>query len=213
MKIDMHVHTSVSSPCSNIDPARLPDLACTAGLDALCVTEHDEMRGADVAAEVGREQGFPIFKGVEIYTEFGDMLVFGLDMDAPSWRTPFADLTAMCRTAGAIIVPAHPCRIPGELERVHGRERVRAMIAECVAIETHNGGCTPQGNAAACELAADYGLPGIGGSDSHHEFQVGRSFTLFECEVTSMEDLMREVRAGRCQGMGPTDDWGSAPIF
>lgn len=196
----MHVHTCISSPCSNIDPDRLPDLARIAGLDALCVTEHDETHGAEVTAAVGRERGFPIFKGAEIYTEFGDMLVFGLTFDAPSWKTPFIDLVAACRSAGAIIVPAHPCRITDELKRIHGEERLGAMLVECAAIETHNGGCTPGGNEAAMELAASHGLPGIGGSDAHHEFQVGRCYTAIDHDIQSEAELIEMVRNGACRG-------------
>lgn len=200
MKIDMHVHTSVSSPCSLIDPARAIQCAMAAGVDAICVTEHDEITGADVTSELGRKLGFPVFRGIEIYTEFGDMLVFGLYRDAPGWKTPFADLLEMCRREGAVIAPAHPCRVTGELERLHGRERVDWLMGNVNAVETHNGGCTPGGNEAALELATRYGLPGIGGSDAHHEFQVGRCYTVFEGEVETDGELVDALRSGRFSG-------------
>jgi hypothetical protein len=205
VKIDMHVHTNVSSPCSLIDPTRLPDLGSAAGIDALCVTEHDDTLGADVAARIGRERGFPIFKGVEIFTELGDMLVFGLEVPNGTWKTPFDELVAACRAAGAVIVPAHPCRIPDELVSKHGRERVDEMLDACVAVETHNGGCTPGGNEAAMKLAADHRLPGIGGSDAHHEFQVGRCYTVFEDDIATTAELLEALREGRCRGACPVD--------
>lgn len=205
MKIDMHVHTNVSSPCSLIDPSRLVDLAIAAGLDALCVTEHDDTIGADVAERIGRERGFQIFKGVEIYTELGDMLVFGLDVPKGTWKTPFDELVAACDAAGAVIVPAHPCRIPDELVSKHGSERVEEMLDACVAVETHNGGSTPGGNDAAMKLAVEHGLPGIGGSDAHHEFQVGRCYTVFEDDITTDAELVEALRKGRYLGACPVD--------
>ncbi len=200
MKIDLHLHTNVSSPCSLIDPRHLIEQAKYAGLDGICVTEHDEIRGAEVAAELGRERSFPVYRGVEIYTEFGDMLVYGLYRNAPGWKTPFEDLLAWSREAGAVIVPAHSCRVSGELERVHGPERADWLLRNVDAVETHNGGCTPEGNAAAAELALRYDLPGIGGSDAHHIFQVGRCYTVFDNDINSDEDLVAAIMAGRCHG-------------
>jgi len=200
MKIDLHVHTNVSSPCSLIAPERTIELARAVGLDGICVTEHDEIAGAELTCELGRKLGFPVFRGIEIYTELGDMLVFGLYRDAPGWKTPFADLLEMCRQANAVIAPAHCCRVTGELERVHGPERADWLLRNVDAVETHNGGCTPGGNEAALELAVRYGLPGIGGSDAHHEFQVGRCYTVFEDDIKTDEELVAAIRAGRCHG-------------
>ncbi len=200
MKIDMHVHTNVSSPCSLIHPERAIEAARAVGLDAICITEHDEIAGAELASELGREFGFPVFRGIEIYTEFGDMLVYGLYRDAPGWRTPFEELLEMCREAGAVVVPAHCCRVTGELERVHGLERAEWMLSRVDAIETHNGGCTPVGNEAALELARAHGLPGIGGSDAHHEFQVGRCYTVFDDGVATDEGLVAALKGGRFRG-------------
>jgi predicted metal-dependent phosphoesterase TrpH len=200
LKIDLHVHTNVSSPCSLIPPRRAIEMAMEAGLDGICVTEHDEIAGAQVTSRLGLELGFPVFRGIEIYTEFGDMLVYGLYRDAPGWKTPFVDLLEMCREAGAVIVPAHSCRVTGELERVHGPELAGWMLGSVDAIETHNGGCTAGGNEAALELARRYRLPGIGGSDAHHEFQLGRCYTLFPDEVRTDEELIAALKSGRCTG-------------
>jgi predicted metal-dependent phosphoesterase TrpH len=200
VKIDLHVHTNHSSPCSLIDPERAVRVAMASGLDGICVTEHDEIAGAEVASEIGRRLGYPVFRGIEIYTELGDMLVFGLYKDAPAWKTSFEQLRAECDAAGAVIVPAHCCRVTGELERVHGPERAEWLMRNVDAIETHNGGCTPQGNDAVLQLAGQYGLAGTGGSDAHHEFQIGRCYTVFkDCPKTD-EALIAALKAGRFRG-------------
>jgi len=197
LKVDLHIHTNVSSPCSFIDPESMIRRAIAVGLDGVCVTEHEEIRGAEVARELGAGYDINVFRGIEIYTEFGDMLVYGLYRDAPGWKTPFADLVEMCEEVGAAIVIAHPCRIPGELEQIHGEEKVREMLKHVTAVETHNGGSTPRGNAASLELASRYGLPGTGGSDSHHEFQVGRCFTFFNDDITTDDQLIAALKRGR----------------
>ncbi len=200
LNVDLHVHTNVSSPCSFIDPDRMIRRAIAVGLDAVCVTEHEEIRGAEVARELGAGYDIKVFRGIEIYTEFGDILVYGLYRDAPGWKTPFADLVEICEEVGAAIVIAHPCRIPGELEQVHGGERVREMLDRVTAVETHNGGSTPRGNAASLELARCYGLPGTGGSDAHQEFQVGRCFTVFDDDIDTDEQLIAALKKGRYHG-------------
>ena len=174
--------------------------AIAVGLDAICVTEHEEIRGAVVAREFGTGYDVKVFRGIEVYTEFGDMLVYGLYRDAPGWKTPFADLVEMCEEVGAAIVIAHPCRIPGELEQIHGEEKVREMLEHVTAVESHNGGSTPRGNAAALDLASRYSLPGIGGSDAHHEFQVGRCFTVFDDDITTDEQLIAALKQSRYTG-------------
>ncbi|MHB8894678.1 MAG: PHP-associated domain-containing protein [Candidatus Geothermincolia bacterium] len=208
MKIDLHVHTNLSSPCSLIDPERAVEVAMECGLDGICVTEHDEIDGALVASEIGRKHGFPVFKGIEIYTDLGDMLVYGLYKSAPAWKVPFEELLEECRRAGAVIVPAHSCRVTGELQRVHGAERADWLMRHVDAIETHNGGCTPQGNSAALELSVDYGLPGTGGSDAHHEFQIGRCFTMFKDSIYSDEQLIAALKEGRFRGAYNSGDDG-----
>jgi PHP domain-containing protein len=43
-------------------------------------------------------------------------------------------------------------------------------------------------------------LPSTGGSDCHSLGQIGRAYTEFYNSVQSMEDLVREVKAGNCRG-------------
>jgi len=177
MLIDMHVHTAVSSPCSRIDPRQLVEAAPRIGLDAVCVTEHEEMEGAEVARRLGEGAGFPVFRGVEVYTELGDMLVFGLHRARYPWQIPFKQLLSEVRKGDGAIIPAHPCRDSRGLHSVD-------------AIETHNGGSSPDSNAVAREYAEKYGLPGIGGSDAHFLMQLGRCLTVFEREIG---DEMSEI--------------------
>jgi predicted metal-dependent phosphoesterase TrpH len=66
------------------------------------------------------------------------------------------------------------------------------------AIETRNGGSSPESNDAAQVYAEKYGLPGVGGSDAHFLMQVGRCLTVFEREIRGESELVEEIKAGRC---------------
>ena len=199
MLIDLHVHTSVSSPCSQINPRELIVVARKIGLDAVCVTEHEEMEGARVAWELGREVGFPVLQGVEVYTDFGDMLVFGLFRPRFPLQIAFDELREQVAGAGGVIIPAHPCRSDRGFHEKLGRERAEYLLRHVDAVETKNGGSAEEANLRAEEIASRYRLPGVGGSDAHFLMQVGRCLTVFEREVANEGDLVREIKAGRCR--------------
>lgn len=199
MLIDLHVHTQISSPCSRIHPRELIMAAREMGLDAVCVTEHEEMEGAQVTWELGREMGFPVLRGVEVYTDFGDMLVFGLFEPEFPLQVPFEDLLRRVREAEGIIIPAHPCRSDRGFHDKLGREKAEFLLGSVDALEVRNGGNAVEANLRAEAVASEYGLPGVGKSDAHFLMQVGRCLTVFERDIESEEDLVREIKAGRCR--------------
>jgi hypothetical protein len=194
--IDLHIHTSLGSICSQLGPEELLERARLLELDAVCVTDHHSHRGADKMIEYARGSGFPVFRGVEIYTELGDMLVFGLKRDTRYHLTTFQELVEMAEEDGAVIIPAHPCR--GWDPRHGHRHRFPPEVAEkVVAIETHNGGNTAKSNQWAQRIAEELGLPGVGGSDAHAPWQVGKCVTVFEREIRNEDELIEELREGR----------------
>ena len=199
MLVDLHVHTAVSSPCSQIDPQLLIEVATRIGLDALCVTEHEELEGAEVARRLGMEAGFPVFRGVEVYTEFGDMLVLGLYRSRFPLQTPFAELLSEVKDAGGAIIPCHPCRGSYGFHHTLGDEAAEFLLANVDAIETRNGGSSPESNSAAEAYAEKYGIPGVGGSDAHFLMQLGRCLTVFERDIEKEAQLVEEIKAGRCR--------------
>jgi len=73
--VDLHVHASRSSFCSDLSPEDMFEKAKKLGSGAIAVKEHSTCHGAHIAYEMGSAQGFPVFKGVEVATDCGDMLV------------------------------------------------------------------------------------------------------------------------------------------
>lgn len=196
MIIDLHIHTNLGSICSQLGPAELLDRVRGLGIDAICVTEHHSHRGAHKMVEFASCSGYPVFRGVEIYTELGDMLVYGMKHDTKYHLTTFEELVEMAEKDGAVIVPAHPCRGWGRQHK-HAHTFPRELIGHIVAIETLNGANTVRSNEKALALAEEIGLPGTGGSDAHALWQVGKCVTVFERDIRSEEDLVEELRAGR----------------
>ena len=196
MIIDLHIHTNLGSICSQLGPQELLDRAREMGIDAICVTEHHSHRGANKMVEFAEGTGYPVFRGVEIYTELGDMLVYGLKRETRYHLTTFAELVEMAEEDGAVIVPAHPCRSKGR-KHMHTHAFPEHIVEHIVAIETLNGGNTPRCNQAAQAVAEEFGLRGVGGSDAHAIWQVGKCVTVFERDIASEEELVEELREGR----------------
>jgi predicted metal-dependent phosphoesterase TrpH len=205
MLIDLHVHTAVSSPCSQIDPAQLVKAAADTALDALCVTEHEETEGAEVAYALGKRGNFLVLRGIEVYTDLGDMIVFGPSRERYPTMTPFKELLAEVHSSGGILVLCHPCRGAHDLFDTMEPALADFLLSNVDAVETRNGGSSPEANQAAERMADRYGLPGVGGSDAHFLMQLGRCLTVFERVIRNEEDLVREIKAGRCRAASASE--------
>jgi hypothetical protein len=58
-----------------------------------------------------------------------------------------------------------------------------------------------EANRQARTAARSKKLPTIGGSDCHHKGEAGRAFTLFRYPMPTMDELIEEIKLGRCEGM------------
>jgi predicted metal-dependent phosphoesterase TrpH len=147
---------------------------------------------------MGEALGFKVFRGVEVYTTSGDILVFGLsgevipDMD-------FDELLDMVRSEGGLMVAAHPTRGYWGHHRKYKGYPPRDVLERVDAIETLNGGCSRQANLLAAGLAEEMGLPQVGGSDAHIASQVGKCVTVFENVIRDEAELIEALREGRCR--------------
>ncbi len=197
MLIDLHVHTNISSRCSSVMPDELVERSRELGLDAVCVTEHATYRGAQVNYEFARDKGFLVFRGMEVYTEQGDMIVFGWEANIRYYLFPFADLRAEVEKRDGIIIPAHPCRGIADA-RHRSKEQIEPELLEAIdCFEVCNGAIPRKANAKARKLAEKYGLFGTGGSDAHHVSHIGRCVTVFEEEPENEAELIEALRGGR----------------
>jgi len=198
MRIDLHCHSKYSLDTS-FEPELLIQQALKMNLDGVCFTEHDSLEASEPVTEIKVPEGFSVFRGLEISTDKGHLLVYGLKDD--SWNTwpmnSYPDAQAVIEKVhlmGGICVPAHPFRpcdsFDNKLLRMNSFD----------AVETHNGRDLPDMNRKALDTSQMLGLPSIGGSDCHNKKQVGRAYTLFKNPVYTLEDLVDEIRKGNCYG-------------
>ena len=212
MLIDLHAHTYPKSDDSFVSVDELVDAARQCGMDGICLTEHDDFWPMDAARELTRRHGILVLPGSEINTDAGHVLVFGLHeykfgMHKPSFLREEAD------RHGAVLIAAHPYRRrfladPGSDPEVRADMLHRALDDDMLrffdAVESRNGRGKDPENLFAEDLRRGLCLPGTGGSDTHYLKQMGTAATLFERRVSSLEDLIEELKAGRMRAVDLT---------
>ena len=201
MRIDLHVHTWPRSQCSSIDPARLLEEAEEIGLDGFCLTEHQVLWKSEEVEDLARGSRIKIFRGNEITTAQGDVLVFGLDDDIQGVIT-VRDLHERVEAAGGFSIAAHPFRGfkmfgIGQLELSVDQACKKKVLKYVDAIETGNGKVSEQENQMARQVSRRLGMAGTVGSDAHRIEELGRWVMVFERDVEDEADLVSELRAGR----------------
>jgi predicted metal-dependent phosphoesterase TrpH len=203
MLIDLHNHTWPRSHDSVLEPADLVDRAREAGLDGICLTEHDAVWNEDEALRLGEEKEFLVLPGVEISTDDGHILAWGVEKYVFGMHRA-ERLAEHVEERGGCLVIAHPYRrqLPwkdDEQEWVKSLAKAEQNPAYqyCVAVEVLNGRGSERENRFSTELQAQMGLPGTAGTDSHAVHDIGKVATYFESEsIETWQDLVRELKAG-----------------
>ena len=204
MRFDLHAHTRVMSSCSQLTPEDLVERAKAIGLDGIVITEHDAQWEPEALAELAERSGLVILTGMEVSTDLGHVLAYGLPKYLPGiYRAK--GLREAADEVGAVLIQSHPLRLPvyvgGEYDGKNGftvDDLVQRPIFRLVdSIETYNG-CRPADeNELAREVADRLGMRGIGAGDAHSLDAIGRCVTVFEEPIRTMADLVRELKAGR----------------
>ena len=195
VRLDLHVH-SVESPDSRLPLDRIVDQLAYVGLQGFALTDHNTVRGHAALAELARVHPEYIFiPGVEVSTADGHLLAYGVS-EAPPVRRPLPETLAWVRDHRGVAVLAHPFRF------AHGAGRRWAQTAPVAALEVANGHNSTIANARAELAAAQRGVTGTGGSDAHELRDLGRAFTRFPDDVSTVEAALAALRGGRVQPEG-----------
>lgn len=193
MLIDLHCHTQPLSACSALTLDALVAAAVAKGIDGLCLTEHDRAWDPAELAASRLRSPIPLFSAVELTTDMGHVLAFGLP-DARSFSAIAGDVFQRAQECGALLFLAHPAR-DGLLKVSH------ETVEYFESVESQNGSDSKLQNLAAAGLARGFRLPGIGGSDAHTVAEVGRAATRFEGQIWNDAELLDALRSGAYQAV------------
>jgi predicted metal-dependent phosphoesterase TrpH len=213
--VDLHLHTNRGSADSNLSPADLISRAREIAIDAVCITEHDNLWDVREIAMQASSSGLVLLRGMEVTTEMGHIGVFGLN-EYIGGIYKLRELRKAVDRLGGLMVANHPFRYKLDprfsfinpdhepIDPSHPERAAKLEIFEvCDAIEVLNGACSEEENLFALKVAGIVGKPAVAGSDSHSANSVGCVTTLLPEPVTSERDLIECIKAGRaCAGRG-----------
>ena len=204
MLIDLHTHTKPLSWDSYLAPDELIERSKAAGLDGICLSEHDFFWKPEDVAELAKRHDYLVLPAIEINTDDGHILAYGLDKYVYGMHRSH-ELAHHIEQASGAMVAAHPYRrqMPWYMEsdRDYEDALVRASrnpaYRYCAALEAINGRGTQKENEFSRRLCELMGMWATAGSDAHARIDVGRCATEFERDIGSLEDLIEELKAGR----------------
>jgi predicted metal-dependent phosphoesterase TrpH len=194
-RADIHVHSKYSGlarlwflrfPESVNEPEDIVKRARAVGLDTVCVTDHNTVRGGILAKQFAKGyDGVSVVVGEEISTEEGEILGLFLNEDIPK-DLPAAEAVDRIRSQGGLVIAPHPfsMHVPAlgyEVDRL-----------DIDGLEVFNAGHV---DGFANNRALQHSKLGrwarLAGSDSHSLGTLGCAFTEFE--GSGEEDLRKAI--------------------
>jgi predicted metal-dependent phosphoesterase TrpH len=202
--LDMHVHTAASDDSTATIEGYVELIVAYRKFhpfDGFVLTEHRTYTPGLSLRRYWDEYGVLVLQGVEIDTNIGHLLVYGindrvlerfdLSQRMHDGRRIISELTSL----GAAAAPSHPFR-----ESAFGTvmERDITEVSGVQMLESYNGQNRQKQNERAAALAAQHNLRELGGSDAH--YLSPRWFltcaTAFDDTFTSSEELVEALHYG-----------------
>ncbi|MFO8114486.1 MAG: PHP domain-containing protein [Halorubrum sp.] len=203
LSVELHTHSALSY--DGRDPIDLLlEQAAAVGLDALAVTDHDEIDASIQAAEMAPDYGLVGIVGMEVTSAAGHVLAFGIDERVES-GLPFEETLDRIRDQGGIAVVPHPFQKSRHGVAAH---ITAEQLADADAIEVYNSRLfTGRSNRQAEKFAIRNRLPMTAGSDAHISEMVGQAVTEVDADERSADAILSAIRGGRTSVVGKRTPW------
>jgi len=196
LKFDIHLHTSIYSPCSLMEPEEMVESAISTGLDGIVITEHHYQWTDKEIEELKKKvfvNGLIIFSGAEITTDAGDLLVFGLPGKTISnWKNfvSVEEVIAEVNKHNGFCIAAHPTR-----NYHHFDHRLEALPIPAMEVMSVNMNVAEQEKASL--WANKLNRIQTCASDAHRAFHVGKYWIEVEMEKPDRIDFISALKNGR----------------
>jgi hypothetical protein len=204
MIIDLHTHTKPLSKCSSLEISDLVQVARRIKLDGICLTEHNALWPEDEVRYLSEKYDFLLLRGMEVTTNYGHILVFGLKEYHPGSYF-IENLIHSVREAGGLMFLSHPFRQPGYLEMGYGKSKLsltpevacqRPIFKIVDGIEVFNKRNPEEEDRLTIEVGKRLSLPIVGGSDAHLHQEIGAGVTIFYTDIKDERDFLRQLKTG-----------------
>jgi predicted metal-dependent phosphoesterase TrpH len=192
IRADLHVHTTYSKD-SLITPKDLVYYSKNRGLNAVAVTDHNQLEGA---LKIAKETDFLVIPGMEISSSDGHIVALNVKELIPKGFSA-AETVERIHRAGGVAIACHPyVYFKGCL-----RENVCATFD---AIEVINARAFPFKKSVqkAEEAANRLKLSRVAGTDAHYGPQIGYGYTVIEAAEPSVDAIAKAIINGDCEPFG-----------
>lgn len=194
---DLHVHTTFS-PDSVITPLELLKRTQKLGIDIVCITDHSIFEDNIELETLKTLTKKPlIIRGVELATDNGELLIFGLKNDF--WRKLLKGMEILPSTVkvleavnefNGVAIWAHPFRY---YNVVHYNTDY-STFKNINILEALNGRNNATENNNAITYAKKNHYKMVGGSDAHKPSDIGRTLTLFKEDIKTEEEFINALK-------------------
>ncbi|MFQ6126609.1 MAG: PHP-associated domain-containing protein [Candidatus Heimdallarchaeota archaeon] len=195
--IDPHVHTPYST-CARTSFLGLLSWASRKNLNGLVVTDHDTFRGFDKMKKHAKSTEITIYRGIEVSTLEGHLLIFGGTDVPPSGQLRSYEILDQIKDEGGVAIAAHPFRYQGSsgfFRNSHSLGDLSYKL-DINGVEL-NASCSKHENDMARVVAKTRDLALLGGSDAHRDQDLGKLVTGFYDRIEDEAALIQAIRSRR----------------
>ena len=208
MILDLHTHSEASEDSRAPVETYLKWLTRKRELlpiDGIVLTEHRQWNPDIDYRALEDQYGFLILRGAEVETDYGHVLVYGVNADITrrfdfaDVRLPAQDVVTEIARMGGIALPCHPGRPTiGLCEHYETKPALDGVVA----VEALNGGSRRGEDERVQALIDRHNYRAVGGSDSHLVSFIGLCATEFDRDIRNIDELVRALSEG---GYRPVD--------
>ncbi|MCP1716353.1 putative metal-dependent phosphoesterase TrpH [Methanocalculus alkaliphilus] len=186
---DFHIHSHYSYDSLSSIKA-IYKIAKKRELTGFAITDHNTLEGAMKASSYNSE--IITIIGEEISTNQGDII--GLFLNEEIQPGDIHIVIEKIREQDGLVVLPHPFK--------KNRSPSSEIVAMVDIIEVLNGRISQDENFLASDLAKRYDLQGIGGSDAHLSYEVGKIQTVIQQEITDIDEIRKLLKDTKKQIFG-----------
>jgi hypothetical protein len=192
MLVELHSHTNLSKrikvPVEGINtPEEMVRHAKKIGLDALAITDHDEIKGSLQAMRLAKKYDIIVIPGIEVTTRSGHLLGVGVEEFIQPGMS-VEDTIDEIHRQGGLAIGGHPFDI--------NNDGIKEKARLCDAVEVFNAiNIERIMNNKSKRFAQLHKKPQVAGSDAHCIEMLG--YGVNEIDATNVDGILRAIKKGR----------------
>jgi predicted metal-dependent phosphoesterase TrpH len=191
VRVDLHSHTMWSGD-STTTPDEVEAAVVASGLDVLCITDHNAIRGA---VELAQRLPCRVIVGEELRTHAGEIIGLFLSERIPMGIPP-AEAAQVIRAQGGVVYVPHPFD-PMRRNMAEPALYELAGAGLLDAVEVINAKTSLRSlNERAAQFATEFDLAAGAGSDAHVPNALGAAYVEMP-DFDGPQDFLAKLRLAR----------------